>query len=149
MLITFCFKQLTGDGLSPLGFYVSLVVSRWWNQYQSMPWLDRLMCTVSCHVQGKDEYGRMLRRTLMRYANLASILTFRSVSTAVYKRFPTMRHVMEAGKKTSVQPIRSKLSAGFGSIQYQEIWDSARQMRGRKGNLYGEEIKRSARESEY
>ncbi|XP_078270914.1 bestrophin-4-like [Rhinoraja longicauda] len=83
-----------------LGFYVSLVVSRWWNQYQSMPWLDRLMCTVSCHVQGTDEYGRMLRRTLMRYANLASILTFRSVSTAVYKRFPTMRHVMEAGFMT-------------------------------------------------
>ncbi|XP_051885653.1 bestrophin-4-like [Pristis pectinata] len=83
-----------------LGFYVSLVVSRWWNQYQSMPWLDRLMCTVSCHVQGTDEYGRMLRRTLMRYANLASILTFRSVSTAVYKRFPTMRHMMEAGFMT-------------------------------------------------
>ncbi|XP_048401378.1 bestrophin-1-like isoform X2 [Stegostoma tigrinum] len=83
-----------------LGFYVSLVVSRWWNQYQSMPWLDCLMCTVSCHVQGTDEYGRMLRRTLMRYANLASILTFRSVSTAVYKRFPTMRHMMEAGFMT-------------------------------------------------
>ncbi|XP_067849893.1 bestrophin-4-like isoform X2 [Heptranchias perlo] len=83
-----------------LGFYVSLVVSRWWSQYQSMPWLDRLMCTVSCHVQGTDEYGRMLRRTLMRYANLASILTFRSVSTAVYKRFPTMRHMMEAGFMT-------------------------------------------------
>ncbi|XP_072448232.1 bestrophin-4-like isoform X1 [Chiloscyllium punctatum] len=83
-----------------LGFYVSLVVSRWWNQYQSMPWLDRLMCTVSCHVQGTDEYGRILRRTLMRYANLASILTFRSVSTAVYKRFPTMRHMMEAGFMT-------------------------------------------------
>ncbi|XP_072129043.1 bestrophin-4 [Mobula birostris] len=83
-----------------LGFYVSLVVSRWWNQYQNMPWLDRLMSTVSCHVQGTDEYGRMLRRTLMRYANLASILTFRSVSTAVYKRFPTMRHMMEAGFMT-------------------------------------------------
>ncbi|XP_041052582.1 bestrophin-2-like [Carcharodon carcharias] len=83
-----------------LGFYVSLVVSRWWNQYQSMPWLDRLMCTISCHVQGTDEYGRMLRRTLMRYANLASILTFRSVSTAVYKRFPTTRHMVEAGFMT-------------------------------------------------
>uniref|UniRef100_UPI00398EDEBC bestrophin-4-like isoform X2 n=1 Tax=Pristiophorus japonicus TaxID=55135 RepID=UPI00398EDEBC len=83
-----------------LGFYVSLVVSRWWSQYQSMPWLDRLANTVSCHVQGTDEYGRMLRRTLMRYANLASILTYRSVSTAVYKRFPTMRHMTEAGFMT-------------------------------------------------
>eukprot|EP00062_Callorhinchus_milii_P003555 gi/632940994/ref/XP_007885630.1/ PREDICTED: bestrophin-1 [Callorhinchus milii] len=83
-----------------LGFYVTLVVSRWWNQYQSMPWLDHLMCVISCHVQGTDEYGRMLRRTLMRYVNLSSVLIFRSVSTAVYKRFPTLRHLVQAGFMT-------------------------------------------------
>lgn len=33
----------------------------------------------------------------MRYVNLTSLLIFRSVSTAVYKRFPTMDHVVEAG----------------------------------------------------
>lgn len=51
----------------------------------------------SC-VQGKDEYGRLLRRTLVRYVNLTSLLIFRSVSTAVCKRFPTMDHVVEAGE---------------------------------------------------
>lgn len=33
----------------------------------------------------------------MRYVNLTSLLIFRSVSTAVYKRFPTMDHVVGAG----------------------------------------------------
>ncbi|NWW80891.1 BEST3 protein, partial [Nothoprocta ornata] len=77
-----------------LGFYVTLVVNRWWNQFVNLPWPDRLMFLISSCVQGRDEYGRMLRRTLMRYVNLTSLLIFRSVSTAVYKRFPTMDHVV-------------------------------------------------------
>lgn len=37
----------------------------------------------------------------MRYVNLTSLLIFRSVSTAVYKRFPTMDHVVGAGTAAS------------------------------------------------
>ncbi|XP_068258634.1 bestrophin-3 isoform X2 [Nyctibius grandis] len=58
------------------------------------------MFLISSCVQGRDEYGRLLRRTLMRYVNLTSLLIFRSVSTAVYKRFPTMDHVVGAGFMT-------------------------------------------------
>ncbi|XP_006275113.1 bestrophin-3 [Alligator mississippiensis] len=84
-----------------LGFYVTLVVNRWWNQFVNLPWPDRIMFLISSNVQGQDEYGRLLRRTLMRYVNLTSLLIFRSVSTAVYKRFPTMDHVVEAGFMTA------------------------------------------------
>ncbi|KAL4660251.1 bestrophin-3-like [Arapaima gigas] len=83
-----------------LGFYVTLVVNRWWNQFVNLPWPDRLMFLISSCVQGRDEQGRLLRRTLMRYVNLTSLLIFRSVSTAVCKRFPTMDHVVEAGFMT-------------------------------------------------
>ncbi|XP_069575295.1 bestrophin-3-like isoform X1 [Brachyistius frenatus] len=83
-----------------LGFYVTLVVNRWWNQFLNLPWPDRLMFHISSCVQGKDEYGRLLRRTLVRYINLTSLLIFRSVSTAVCKRFPTVDHVVEAGFMT-------------------------------------------------
>ncbi|KAM6287971.1 bestrophin-3 isoform 1-T1 [Spheniscus humboldti] len=83
-----------------LGFYVTLVVNRWWNQFVNLPWPDRLMFLISSCVQGRDEHGRLLRRTLMRYVNLTSLLIFRSVSTAVYKRFPTMDHVVGAGFMT-------------------------------------------------
>ncbi|XP_050602533.1 bestrophin-3 isoform X2 [Macaca thibetana thibetana] len=84
-----------------LGFYVTLVVNRWWNQFVNLPWPDRLMFLISSSVHGSDEHGRLLRRTLMRYVNLTSLLIFRSVSTAVYKRFPTMDHVVEAGFMTA------------------------------------------------
>ncbi|NWX46187.1 BEST4 protein, partial [Steatornis caripensis] len=78
-----------------LGFYVTLIVNRWWAQYTSIPLPDQLMCVISSNVHGKDERGRILRRTLIRYANLSAVLILRSVSTRVLKRFPTMDHVVE------------------------------------------------------
>ncbi|XP_037830860.1 bestrophin-2 isoform X2 [Kryptolebias marmoratus] len=83
-----------------LGFYVTLVVNRWWSQYTSIPLPDQLMCVLSGGLQGPDERGRLLRRTMMRYASLSALLILRSVSTAVFKRFPTMDHVVEAGFMT-------------------------------------------------
>lgn len=76
---------------------MTLVVTRWWSQYENVPWPDRLMNLVSSFVEGKDEQGRMLRRTLIRYANLGSVLILRSVSAAVYKRFPSSQHLVKAG----------------------------------------------------
>lgn len=38
----------------------------------------------------------------MRYANLSGVLIYRSVSTAVYKRFPTMEHLVQAGKECNL-----------------------------------------------
>ncbi|XP_069821814.1 bestrophin-1 isoform X2 [Dendropsophus ebraccatus] len=89
-----------------LGFYVTLVVSRWWAQYESVPWLDRLMCLVSSNVHGTDERGRMMRRTLMRYASLSGVLILRSISTAVYKRFPTLQHIVNAGFMTPAELMK-------------------------------------------
>ncbi|XP_042190942.1 bestrophin-4 [Callorhinchus milii] len=83
-----------------LGFYVTLVINRWWSQYRSIPLPDQLMCVVSGNIHGLDERGRILRRTLIRYANLSSVLILRSVSTRVRKRFPSMKHIVEAGFMT-------------------------------------------------
>lgn len=90
---------MTNSPISTIGFYVTLVVTRWWGQYESIPWPDRIMNLVSSSVDGKDEYGRLLRRTLVRYVNLLSVLILRSVSTAVFKRFPSIEHVVQAGKR--------------------------------------------------
>ncbi|XP_053741669.1 bestrophin-2 isoform X1 [Synchiropus splendidus] len=84
-----------------LGFYVTLVVSRWWGQFENVPWPDRLAALVGGHVRGADEVAKLTRRTLMRYANLSGVLIYRSISTAVYKRFPTMEHLVQAGLMTS------------------------------------------------
>ncbi|XP_036072281.1 bestrophin-4 isoform X1 [Oryzias melastigma] len=97
--------QFTNSNFIPvlfvLGFYVTQAFTRWWGQYTSFPLPDNLMMVVSGNVHGADEKGRLLRRTLMRYANLSSVLILRSISTRVCKRFPTLEHVVEAGFMTT------------------------------------------------
>ncbi|XP_067845685.1 bestrophin-4 [Heptranchias perlo] len=98
---TYCDKQTSLIPMSfVLGFYVTLIINRWWNQYTNIPLPDQLMCVVSSNVHGVDERGRILRRTLIRYANLSSVLILRSISTRVRKRFPSIEHVVEAGFMT-------------------------------------------------
>ncbi|XP_045711307.1 bestrophin-1 [Phyllostomus hastatus] len=106
-----------------LGFYVTLVVTRWWNQYENLPWPDRLMNLVSGFVEGKDEQGRLLRRTLMRYANLGSVLILRSVSAAVYKRFPSSQHLVKAGFMTPAEHKHlEKLSLPHNTFWVPWVW---------------------------
>ncbi|XP_018429229.1 PREDICTED: LOW QUALITY PROTEIN: bestrophin-4 [Nanorana parkeri] len=96
-----------------LGFYVNLIINRWWAQYTSIPLPDQLMCVVSSTVHGADERGRLLRRTLIRYANLSSVLILRSVSTRVLKRFPTMDHIVDAGGCTPTNGNSSSRICGL------------------------------------
>ena len=80
-----------------LGFYVTLVVNRWWDQFESIPWPDSASLWVSTCIQGHDERGRLMRRTIVRYLNLGFILCLRLTCLPVKKRFPTLEHLVEAG----------------------------------------------------
>ena len=92
-----------------LGFYVSYVASRWWQQFLAIPWPDKLFHSIACYVEGFDDDSRMLRRSLMRWMNLALILVLRSISSAVKQRFPTLDHVVEAGEVEAKFKIYNKL----------------------------------------
>lgn len=50
-----------------LGFFVSNVMTRWWDQYQCIPWPYAIAVYVSSTIHGYDEIGRAMRRTIMRY----------------------------------------------------------------------------------
>ncbi|CAG7785234.1 unnamed protein product, partial [Allacma fusca] len=80
-----------------LGFYVSIIVGRWWNQFMWLPWPDTLSLIVSACVDGSDDRGRLIRRTIMRYANVCFVQAICFVSMAGSIRFPTTRHMVEAG----------------------------------------------------
>ncbi|XP_068083497.1 bestrophin-2 [Anabrus simplex] len=83
-----------------LGFYVSVVMTRWWNQYVSIPWPDPIAVFVSSNIHGQDERGRVMRRTIMRYVCLCLSMVFTMISPRVKKRFPTLDHFVEAGLLT-------------------------------------------------
>ncbi|CAH1966532.1 unnamed protein product [Acanthoscelides obtectus] len=80
-----------------LGFYVSVIMTRWWNQYTSIPHPDPLAVFVSATIHGQDERGRVMRRTIMRYVCCCVAMIFTMISPRVKKRFPTLDHFVEAG----------------------------------------------------
>ncbi|KAG5878863.1 hypothetical protein JTB14_006851 [Gonioctena quinquepunctata] len=80
-----------------LGFYVSLVVGRWWDQYKLLPWPDTLALFLNAGIPGANERHRLMRRNIVRYAVLAYVITLQRVSLRVKKRFPTWQHVVDSG----------------------------------------------------
>ncbi|XP_042896249.1 bestrophin-4-like isoform X2 [Parasteatoda tepidariorum] len=107
-----------------LGFYVSFIATRWWNQYIAIPWPDKLMNSIALYVPGADETSRVLRRTLMRYLNVALILVLRSISMAVKRRFPTRDHLVEAGflTKLELEMLNSVPSHEFNTFWIPCTW---------------------------
>jgi len=79
-----------------LGFYVTSVVGRWWDQFSLLPFSDELAMKVVNFLPNTDDKTFNLRRTVVRYINLSTILVFRLVSEKVRKRFPDCRSLIEA-----------------------------------------------------
>ena len=62
-----------------LGFYVSLMVRRWWEQYSRIPWPD----SIALHLRGlvvstsQPARARLIRLTVIRYSLLSLLLCLR------------------------------------------------------------------------
>ncbi|XP_050561261.1 bestrophin-4 isoform X6 [Spodoptera frugiperda] len=80
-----------------LGFYVTVVMNRWWSQYTTIPWPDSIAVFVSATIHGQDERGRLMRRTIVRYVCLCLTMVLTMISPRVKKRFPTLTNFVDAG----------------------------------------------------
>ncbi|CAI4232698.1 unnamed protein product [Auanema sp. JU1783] len=83
-----------------LGFYVAMIVRRWWDCCQLISWPDHLLYNVSALIRGSDPETRIIRKTIARYAILASVLAWRSISLRVLTRYPTDEHLIDSGLMT-------------------------------------------------
>jgi len=79
-----------------LGFYVSNVVKRWWEQYKSLPWPDTLVAISHALVDFNHEEGMKFCQTIMRYSMLSYILCVRRLSKALQQMFPDNDSLIEA-----------------------------------------------------
>jgi len=81
-----------------LGFYVSLIINRWWRQYQLLPWPDSFgMLLRGLYKVENNDKGRMIRRNMIRYITLSYCIALRTVSFRLKKRFPSLEHLVHAG----------------------------------------------------
>lgn len=95
-----CIYASRFQGMIPIafltGFYVTQVVARYWDQFMSLPWPDRIAFKLVSYIPGKSVYHRTLRRTVMRYVNLSTVLVFRLVAAKVHARFPSYVSLVKA-----------------------------------------------------
>ena len=96
-----------------LGFYVSVVVSRFWQQLNSLPWPNSMAVFVSAMIHGIDAEGRKIRRTIMRYLTLTYILTMRDISPPVRRRFPELKYITNMGNGVSELNLLLKVQKYF------------------------------------
>ncbi|KAA0194689.1 hypothetical protein HAZT_HAZT001604, partial [Hyalella azteca] len=126
-----------------LGFFVSLVVGRWWDQFRAIPWPDTLALFVSTSLAGNDRRGRMMRRTILRYINFSMSFTFSMISPIVKRRFPTLAHFEDAGFITgNERQIYSRMSERTPHTLYwmPMAWAGALVCRARKENRIKDDI---------
>merc|ERR1719260_106528 len=83
-LIRWCRLQSSGLPITfLLGFYVSLVVKRWWEQYCKLPWPDEVATLLKAGITKGDQEGdkegenQRIRRTVIRYMLLSYVLCMR------------------------------------------------------------------------
>ncbi|XP_017053065.1 bestrophin-4 [Drosophila ficusphila] len=97
-IISYCERNGSLIPLSfVLGFFVRIVMNRWWEQYTTIPWPDGIAILISTSIHGFDDRARVMRRTILRYVCLCQLLVFRMISPRVKRRFPTYNQIVEAG----------------------------------------------------
>ncbi|XP_052848386.1 bestrophin-4-like isoform X1 [Drosophila gunungcola] len=80
-----------------MGFYVTIVMKRWWEQYTTIPWPDGIAILISTSIHGSDDRARVMRRTILRYVCLCQVIVFTMIAPRVKRRFPTYNQIIEAG----------------------------------------------------
>jgi len=94
-------SPLSRDLTFLLGFYVSLVIKRWWEQYKSLPWPDKLgLLNTGLTLYESDE-SRTLSEELSRYQMLSYVLCMRKISKVIRNEFPNTSDLVDAGLITN------------------------------------------------
>jgi len=94
-------SPLSKDLTFLLGFYVSQIVRRWWDQYKLLPWPDSLVLLSHGLVDYSKEGSAKFFRTIMRYVMLSYVLCIRRISKALRKMFPTNESIISVKLATS------------------------------------------------
>lgn len=86
-----------------LGFYVANIVSRWWRQFECLPWPEDLLSILCVAIPSDDERSRRRRHTIARYLNLTTAIVWREISSKLRRRFPSLSELLKSGLVTETE----------------------------------------------
>uniref|UniRef100_A0A0N5AIE2 Bestrophin homolog n=1 Tax=Syphacia muris TaxID=451379 RepID=A0A0N5AIE2_9BILA len=104
-----------------LGFFVAVVVARWWEQFNWISWPDKLMMTVAACLPGKQYLS--VRKTIARWSSLQAAIAWSGISVRTFKRFPKEEHLVKAKLMTEEEyNMYHSLNAPHGKWFLPTIW---------------------------
>uniref|UniRef100_A0A7E4UNF8 Bestrophin homolog n=1 Tax=Panagrellus redivivus TaxID=6233 RepID=A0A7E4UNF8_PANRE len=104
-----------------LGFFVAVVVARWWEQFNYVSWPDKMMMMVAANIAGPEHL--QVRKTIARWSSLQSAIAWSGISERTLKRFPTDRHLVESKLMTEEEfDIYTNLEAPHGKWFVPTMW---------------------------
>jgi len=129
-------SPLSKDLTFLLGFYVSQIVRRWWDQYKLLPWPDSLVLLSHGLVNYEAEMSVEFFRTIMRYCMLSYILCLRRLSKALRKLFPTNQSLIDAKVATKKELSLLESQGDLGRIWWMPLSWSMTMIRNSKDNKF-------------
>ncbi|XP_026683259.1 bestrophin-2-like [Diaphorina citri] len=103
-----------------LGFYVAYVAGRWWNQYEAIPWPDKVMHSIALSIYGDDEHGRMIRR--MTTSKNQKMKTVASVSWRFPDRYLQVEYILGFITQDELQMFISVPNSEFNTYWIPCTW---------------------------
>ena len=82
-----------------LGFYVKVIVTRWWNQFNKLPWPDTLALQLQGLVLFESEEALDYSHRFMRYVILSYVLCIRRISKVCSRMEKTLNHFSCTGSQ--------------------------------------------------
>uniref|UniRef100_A0A0V0JBM2 Bestrophin homolog n=1 Tax=Schistocephalus solidus TaxID=70667 RepID=A0A0V0JBM2_SCHSO len=117
-----------------LGFFVSGIINRWFQTFMHIPWLHEITYNVMAAVNGADpRVSRKIRHCVMRYLNLAWILTMRRISDRIADRFHRQINATSGSPKNSNKSI-IRGQNGIWSVSQNSNAKKPVQKRNKSGN---------------
>ncbi|XP_042218097.1 bestrophin-2-like [Homarus americanus] len=86
-----------------LGFYVSLVVSRWWGTCLALPDNTNTAVLLATHIPGNDRRAFEIRTRIVRYINLTYCMVFSQVSAPVRVKYPDVQSLVNENLATELE----------------------------------------------
>lgn len=100
-----------------LGFYVKVVVGRWWGQFRTLPWPDSMAMQLNGLVlPDQAEAATAFIHTFMRYVIAAYVICLRRLSTVVRNQFPTDDALVEAKLLTEAELGRLQMEGDVENV---------------------------------
>ena len=103
-----------------LGFYVTQVVTRWWNQFLSVPYVDGLASTLNIYLPGRK--WSTTRRKIIRYALVSLLMVLKSISDKIDRKYKSYQDFVDCGLLTEAERQRLEAADEASDGKYHSHW---------------------------